>query len=102
MNVVHAGVSAFTRQGCRAQDGAEHSFDVIVCATGFDTSFKPRFPIYGRGGSNLQDKWAGQPKSYLGIGAAGYPNFLMLLGPNSPIANGPTLSAIGKCFGTRG
>ncbi len=96
ISIVHQGVSAFTKKGCQSYDGQEHLLDVIICATGFDTSFRPRFPIIGRDGSNLQDVWLGQPKSYLGIAAAGFPNFLMFLGPNSPTANGPTLSAIGK------
>ena len=96
ISIVHHGVSAFTKKGCQSYDGQEHLLDVIICATGFDTSYRPRFPIIGRDGLNLQDVWLGQPKSYLGIAAAGFPNFLMFLGPNSPIANGPTLSAIGK------
>jgi cation diffusion facilitator CzcD-associated flavoprotein CzcO len=43
----------------------EHEFDVIICATGFDTSFRPRFPIMGRDGINLQDMWADQNQGEL-------------------------------------
>ncbi|RAQ67887.1 hypothetical protein COH20_009798 [Aspergillus flavus] len=32
-----------------------------------------------------------EPRSYLGIAAAGYPNYYMFLAPNSPIGNGPVL-----------
>jgi hypothetical protein len=46
-------------------------------------------------GDNLQDKWSGSdPQSYFGVGAAGFPNYLIFLGPNCPIGNGPVLSAI--------
>lgn len=35
-----------------------------------------------------------EPRSYLGVAAAGYPNYFMFLGPNSPIGNGPVLVGI--------
>jgi len=40
-----------------------------ICATGFDSSFKPRWKIIGPKGNNLQDDWAEKPESYLGIAA---------------------------------
>lgn len=69
--------------------------DVLICASGFDTSFRPRFPIFGREELNLQDFWADMPKSYLGIAVSGFPNFFLFLGPHSPVGNGPTLVGIG-------
>lgn len=36
-------------------DSQERPVDIIVLATGFDTSFRPRFPILGTNGVNLQD-----------------------------------------------
>jgi cation diffusion facilitator CzcD-associated flavoprotein CzcO len=68
--------------------GLESPADVIVAATGFNTSFKPRFPIIGRKGINLQDVWDKDPVSYLGTGVSGFPNYLVFLGPNTPISNG--------------
>ncbi|CAD6587284.1 MAG: hypothetical protein ASARMPRED_003053 [Alectoria sarmentosa] len=55
INVVYQGVAALTRQGCKLDNGQEESLDVIICATGFDTSFRPRFPILGFDDKNLQD-----------------------------------------------
>ncbi|KAL8851131.1 MAG: hypothetical protein Q9221_003934 [Calogaya cf. arnoldii] len=95
-NGVHEGVVEFTKQGCKSSGGTVYPVDVIVCATGFDTSFVPRFPIQGHDGINLQTVWKECPSSYLGIAAAGFPNYFMFLGPYSPVANGPTLAAIGK------
>ncbi|KAJ0413944.1 hypothetical protein BJY00DRAFT_305957 [Aspergillus carlsbadensis] len=80
--------------GCICDDGKGYPVDVLICATGFDTSFRPRFPIIGPAGNNLQDDWEREPQSYLGIAAAGMPNYLMFLGPNSPVGNGPVLSGI--------
>lgn len=68
--------------------GTEQPADILIAATGFDSTFRPRFPIIGRGGVNLQDLWHSEPASYMGIGVSGFPNYLMFLGPNTPISNG--------------
>lgn len=96
VNVVYGNIDQVTEQGCVCDDGKEYAVDVLICATGFDTSFRPRFPVIGPNGNNLQDQWKDEPHSYFGIAAAGIPNYLTFLGPNSPIGNGPVLSAIGK------
>ncbi|UNI24497.1 hypothetical protein JDV02_010237 [Purpureocillium takamizusanense] len=68
--------------------GKLYEADVLVAATGFNTSFRPRFPIIGLDGINLQDLWADEPVSYMGTGVSGFPNYLIFLGPNTPISNG--------------
>lgn len=95
VRVVYGNIDAISENGCICDDGLEYSVDVLICATGFDTSFRPRFPIIGPEGNNLQDDWKDEAQSYFGIAAAGIPNYLMFLGPNSPVGNGPVLSAIG-------
>ncbi|KAI3340710.1 hypothetical protein F4824DRAFT_487118 [Ustulina deusta] len=69
----------------------EYPVDVLICATGFDTHFRPRFLIVSHAGETLQDKWATDPQPYLGVAAAGSPKYLTILGPSSPIGNGPVL-----------
>ncbi|CRK17685.1 hypothetical protein BN1708_017607, partial [Verticillium longisporum] len=94
VSVVYGEIKSLGERGPIGEDGREHPVDVLICATGFDTSFRPRFPIIAPSGENLQDKWSGTPESYLGIGVAGFPNYFNMLGPNCPIGNGPVLSAI--------
>lgn len=94
VTVVYGEINEVTEKGCLCDDGKEYPVDVLICATGFDTTFKPRFPLIGPGGINLQDQWKEEAKSYLGMAADGFPNYLIFLGPNSPIGNGPVLSAI--------
>ncbi|KAF1949519.1 monooxygenase [Byssothecium circinans] len=94
VRIVKAGVSAFYSEGCVDELGERHHVEVIICATGYDTSFVPRFPVIGLKGVNLQSAWEKTPSSYLGIGIANFPNFMMFLGPYSPVANGPTMVAI--------
>lgn len=42
---VPSGIKRFTETGIEAEDGTHREYDTIVCATGFDTSFKPRVRI---------------------------------------------------------
>jgi cation diffusion facilitator CzcD-associated flavoprotein CzcO len=96
VQVVYGEISAITEKGCLCDDGKEYPVDVLICATGFDTTFKPRFPLIGPSGANLQEVWSkDDPESYLGIAAADFPNYMTFLGPNCPIGNGPVLCAIG-------
>jgi cation diffusion facilitator CzcD-associated flavoprotein CzcO len=71
-----SAIKEFTRNGILTEDGVEYSVDVIICATGFDVSFRPYFPITGRDGRSLGDEWAKDPEAYLAMAAAGFPNFM--------------------------
>lgn len=88
-------IEEITATGVVVSGDVEHPADVLIAATGFDTTFRPRFPIIGRDGLNMQDLWRSDPASYMGIGVAGFPNYLTFLGPNTPISNG---SLMGECI----
>ncbi|KAG9496517.1 hypothetical protein J7337_011293 [Fusarium musae] len=90
---VFDSIEKVTRGGIVA-GGKEYPADVLVAATGFNTTFRPRFPIVGRNGVNLQDAWQEHPESYLGLGVAGFPNYLIFLGPNTPISNGSLMGSV--------
>lgn len=89
-------MASFYADGCIDENGEKHKIDIVICATGFNTSYIPRFPIIGLNDLELKDAWEHAPSSYLGVGIARFPNFLMMLGPYTPVANGPTMAAIGK------
>jgi cation diffusion facilitator CzcD-associated flavoprotein CzcO len=95
VEVVYGEISSISEKGCVCDNGKEYPLDVLICATGFNTSFKPRFPVINPQGKNLQDVWKDEAQSYLGVAAPDFPNYLIFLGPNCPIGNGPVLSAIG-------
>lgn len=63
-------IQAVTANGITV-GGQFREVDVIIVATGFDTSFKPRFPIIGTGKRNLRDLWSESPVGYCGIGVSG-------------------------------
>lgn len=61
--------------GIRLRTGEVVEVDVIVCATGFDVSWKPRFPVIGRGGIDLADQWKDRPLTYLSFAVPNFPNY---------------------------
>lgn len=54
----------------------------VVCATGFDVSHRPAFPLIGKRGVDLRDKWEEDPESYISVAIAEFPNYFMMMGPN--------------------
>ncbi|KAI0095873.1 FAD/NAD(P)-binding domain-containing protein [Daldinia grandis] len=94
VTAVYGSVESFTSSGVISSDGSSYDGDVIICATGFDTSYISHYPIYGPEGRNLQTEWAESITGYMGVGASEFPNTFTLLGPYTPVSNGPTLIAI--------
>src|SRR5690606_31730834 len=76
---------------CIRTSAGERPFDVIVDATGSDafTGAFDRIDITGAGGQKLRDKWADGPITYLGLLVHGFPNFIMLAGPQIAATNFP-------------
>lgn len=81
-NIFTEAIGGFTETGFRDQDGAEHEVDVVICATGFDTSWLPRFPISAFG-KDIRDIWNEKDgvTSYLSIGIPEMPNHFTFCGP---------------------
>lgn len=63
--------------------------DLIVYATGFDavTGAFDRIDIQGVGGARLREKWHNGPITYLGALIHGFPNLIMVAGPQSASAS---------------
>jgi cation diffusion facilitator CzcD-associated flavoprotein CzcO len=64
----------------------EVEVDVLVLATGFDavTGSLLKLGITTSTGRSLATEWADGPRTYLGLMTAGFPNFYMIGGPQSP------------------
>ncbi len=88
-------IERVTEKGIRTSD-AEHEFDMIIYATGFDAvvgAFE-RIEFQGSGGLTLKQKWAEGPKTFLGLQSAGFPNMLTIVGPH----NASTRCNIPRCI----
>jgi cation diffusion facilitator CzcD-associated flavoprotein CzcO len=81
-------IERITPQGVRTRDGVDHALDVLVFATGFETTkWHWSVSVTGSRGIALNDAWKDGPESYLGITAAGFPNLFMLYGPNTNLGH---------------
>jgi len=59
--------------------------DMVVCATGFAANWVSKYmPIHGVDGRLLADVWHTHPEAYRSITTNGFPNYFMILGPNTP------------------
>ncbi|KAK9898968.1 FAD/NAD-P-binding domain-containing protein [Cystobasidium minutum MCA 4210] len=91
-----------TEEGFVQPDGTEEKVDIFICATGFDTTFRPKFPIIGSNGINLQDKWKDYPvDAYMAVTVADMPNYFIYYGPYGPNGHGsgaPMIDVISRSF----
>jgi cation diffusion facilitator CzcD-associated flavoprotein CzcO len=83
-------IARVTPTGIETTDESRE-FDVIVYATGFDafTGAFDQIDIQGVDGARLRDKWAEGPVTFLGATVGRFPNFLMLVGPQTAASNFP-------------
>jgi cyclohexanone monooxygenase len=83
------GVERITERGVVA-NGREYPLDLIVFATGFDNengyARKIGIDIAGKDGTKLADKWSDGLSTLHGLVTGGFPNLIVLPGPNSQAA----------------
>jgi hypothetical protein len=94
--VFHDPISRIDATGFVDHEGNHHDVDVIICATGFDTSWVPPFPFIGKSGVALKDLW--NPKDgatgYISIGVPDFPNYFTFCGPYGPVGHGSFMPLI--------
>lgn len=75
--VVDARIERVEPRGIVLSTGELIELDVLVCATGFDVSFAPRFPVRGRRGVDLATLWSepNVPRAYLSVAIPEFPNY---------------------------
>jgi len=90
VDIKETPIERITPRGIKTSN-AEFEFDIIIFATGFDaiTGAFDRIDIRGENGLRLKDKWAGGPKTYLGVMVEDFPNMMMLMGPHTALGNLP-------------
>ncbi|XOV85334.1 MAG: flavin-containing monooxygenase [bacterium] len=86
--LVTESIEAIEPTGVRTADGVFRKLDVLVIATGFkvDQFLRP-INVAGSGGKTLDRAWSDRPSAYLSVCAPGFPNLVMLNGPNGPVGN---------------
>lgn len=87
-NLITVPIDAIETNGVRTRDARLHDLDVLVYATGFDAHrFIRGMQITGDNGQSIDDVWCEATTAHRSMTVPGFPNFFMMVGPNSPIGN---------------
>lgn len=75
-------------KGIVTKDGKLHPCDILVMATGFNpVAYMRPMEFLGKNGLSLEQAWDKKIQAYRSVSIPGFPNFFLMLGPNSPIGN---------------
>ncbi|KAK7686490.1 hypothetical protein QCA50_010087 [Cerrena zonata] len=94
VDFVPTHIKRITTDGIELIDGTTHALDILICATGYDTTYQYPFPIIGLNNTHLSTKWSPHPQTYLSVCVDEFPNFFFALGPNSGVGSGSLLALI--------
>jgi cation diffusion facilitator CzcD-associated flavoprotein CzcO len=88
VELVDGGVTAVRERSVVAADGTEREVDAIIFGTGFHVLDMPiAEQVRGADGCTLAERWQGSPQAHRGTTVPGFPNFFMLLGPNTGLGH---------------
>lgn len=82
VDLVTDAITEVRPEGVVTTDGTVHHVDTLILGTGFEI-MPVADPLRGRDGVALAERWAVHREAYLGTTVAGYPNYFMLVGPNT-------------------
>ncbi len=84
VELVTESIEEVKSTGIETVDGRFRELDAIVLATGFALGLaRAPFPVIGRGGRSLDEAWRNGAVAYKGMTVAGFPNWFILMGPNT-------------------
>jgi len=88
VELITNGIAEVREHSIVGLDGKERPVDAIIYGTGFrDPSLLTPLRIIGRNGIDLNSAWRNGAEAYLGITVSGYPNFFMVVGPNTGVGH---------------
>jgi cation diffusion facilitator CzcD-associated flavoprotein CzcO len=88
VEVITEGITEVTPTGIVTGDGVKHEADTIIYGTGFRVTDLPVMDmLHGRDGQTLREAWAEGMEAHLGTAVAGFPNFFLLIGPNTGLGH---------------
>ncbi|MEU7378550.1 MULTISPECIES: NAD(P)/FAD-dependent oxidoreductase [unclassified Streptomyces] len=88
VDVVASGLSEVRGSTVVAADGTEAEVDTIVFGTGFHVTDMPIAErVVGADGRTLAESWKDGMAALRGASAAGFPNWMTIIGPNTGLGN---------------
>lgn len=95
VEIIWGEIDSFNQTGLRTSSGRQVDSDIIICATGFDMGFVPRFSVIGLHGNDLRKVWTEEyPTAYLSVTVKDMPNYFVMMGPQSPLGHGSITGSI--------
>ncbi|MEE2692932.1 MAG: NAD(P)/FAD-dependent oxidoreductase [Pseudomonadota bacterium] len=95
VDIVTASIDRIEEGGVRSKDGALHEADVIILATGFKPfNLLDSIDVVGPAGTTLAETWRNGVAAHRTVAVPGFPNFFMLLGPNSGLGHNSVILMI--------
>lgn len=94
VKLTQSSITEITSTGIKTEDGVHYDLDVIICATGFDVTNIPHYPVVGRHGMTLAEKWKEEPESYLSLACPDFPNYFIFTGPNATVGHGTLITSL--------
>jgi cation diffusion facilitator CzcD-associated flavoprotein CzcO len=86
--VITDRIAEVTPTGIVTGDGVKHEVDTIIYGTGFRVTDLPVMDmVHGRDGVSLREAWSDGMQAHLGTAISGFPNFFMLIGPNTGLGH---------------
>jgi cation diffusion facilitator CzcD-associated flavoprotein CzcO len=84
VELVTAPIAEVHADAVETRDGRRHEVDAIVLATGFALGLaNAPFAIRGLAGRTLDDAWRQGATAYKGMAVSGFPNWFIMMGPNT-------------------
>jgi cation diffusion facilitator CzcD-associated flavoprotein CzcO len=84
VDLVTEPIEEIRSKSIATKDGVEHPVDAIILATGFALGLaRAPFPVTGRAGKTLDEAWKNGAVAYKGVTVSGFPNWFILMGPNT-------------------
>ncbi|MFJ2812653.1 flavin-containing monooxygenase [Streptomyces sp. NPDC087294] len=88
VDVVASGLAEVRGSTVVAADGTEAEVDAIVFGTGFHVTDMPiAGRVIGADGRSLAEAWSEGAAALRGTSAAGFPNWMSVIGPNTALGN---------------
>ncbi|MGW2270670.1 flavin-containing monooxygenase [Streptomyces yangpuensis] len=88
VDLVASGLKEIRGSVLVAADGTETEVDAIIFGTGFHVTDMPIADrVVGAEGRTLADQWKDGMQSLRGATAAGFPNWMTIIGPNTGLGN---------------
>ena len=97
VTIVYDEINRITNDGLVDDKRKFYKIDIIVCATGFNVSFKPSFRLFPVDNVDMNEEFEPHPNVYLAMAVPNFSNYFTINGVKGNWAAGTALNAHEAC-----